>query len=437
MMSIKKGLFLGLLIGATFSISLITLILFFEIKDEVYEIMDYQMEQLAFMHRLQNYPRQINTKSGFEEDKIDSLVQIWDKSTTLIYSSDSSLSFPITTQSGFSIITWKGEKWRILLEKGQETIQIVQAMKLREKVIFSITTKFIFIMLIFLFFLGGWVLLVIKISFNPLNNVRKQIGERKASLLTPIYDKNVPEEIRPLIKELNSLLSRLDKALKNQKRFLADAAHELRTPITALDLQIQNARYATSEEERTLVIQKLKRGINRASAVINQLLAISRMESDFLENEVMSIDIEELISRVLLDYSMIAAEQNITITFQPQRGATLLQGNAKSLEVMLSSLLDNAIKYSPSKANIWIYTLRNTNGVTISIIDQGPGIPTEERKKVFERFYRYKGESVQGSGLGLSIVKDIADFHDATISLEDGFDGKGLKVSVFFPFRAN
>lgn len=436
-MSIKKGLFLGLLIGATFSISLITLILFFEIKDEVYEIMDYQMEQLAFMHRLQNYPRQINTKSGFEEDKIDSLVQIWDKSTTLIYSSDSSLSFPITTQSGFSIITWKGEKWRILLEKGQETIQIVQAMKLREKVIFSITTKFIFIMLIFLFFLGGWVLLVIKISFNPLNNVRKQIGERKASLLTPIYDKNVPEEIRPLIKELNSLLSRLDKALKNQKRFLADAAHELRTPITALDLQIQNARYATSEEERTLVIQKLKRGINRASAVINQLLAISRMESDFLENEVMSIDIEELISRVLLDYSMIAAEQNITITFQPQRGATLLQGNAKSLEVMLSSLLDNAIKYSPSKANIWIYTLRNTNGVTISIIDQGPGIPTEERKKVFERFYRYKGESVQGSGLGLSIVKDIADFHDATISLEDGFDGKGLKVSVFFPFRAN
>jgi two-component system OmpR family sensor kinase len=436
-MSIKKRLFLGLLIGATFSISLITLILFFEIKDEVYEIMDYQMEQLAFMHRLQNYPRQINTKSGFEEDKIDSLVQIWDKSTTLIYSSDSSLSFPITTQSGFSIITWKGEKWRILLEKGQETIQIVQAMKLREKVIFSITTKFIFIMLIFLFFLGGWVLLVIKISFNPLNNVRKQIGERKASLLTPIYDKNVPEEIRPLIKELNSLLSRLDKALKNQKRFLADAAHELRTPITALDLQIQNARYATSEEERTLVIQKLKRGINRASAVINQLLAISRMESDFLENEVMSIDIEELISRVLLDYSMIAAEQNITITFQPQRGATLLQGNAKSLEVMLSSLLDNAIKYSPSKANIWIYTLRNTNGVTISIIDQGPGIPTEERKKVFERFYRYKGESVQGSGLGLSIVKDIADFHDATISLEDGFDGKGLKVSVFFPFRAN
>lgn len=436
-MSIKKRLFLGLLIGATFSISLITHILFFEIKDEVYEIMDYQMEQLAFMHRLQNYPRQINTKSGFEEDKIDSLVQIWDKSTTLIYSSDSSLSFPITTQSGFSIITWKGEKWRILLEKGQETIQIVQAMKLREKVIFSITTKFIFIMLIFLFFLGGWVLLVIKISFNPLNNVRKQIGERKASLLTPIYDKNVPEEIRPLIKELNSLLSRLDKALKNQKRFLADAAHELRTPITALDLQIQNARYATSEEERTLVIQKLKRGINRASAVINQLLAISRMESDFLENEVMSIDIEELISRVLLDYSMIAAEQNITITFQPQRGATLLQGNAKSLEVMLSSLLDNAIKYSPSKANIWIYTLRNTNGVTISIIDQGPGIPTEERKKVFERFYRYKGESVQGSGLGLSIVKDIADFHDATISLEDGFDGKGLKVSVFFPFRAN
>lgn len=143
MMSIKKRLFLGLLIGATFSISLITHILFFEIKDEVYEIMDYQMEQLAFMHRLQNYPRQINTKSGFEEDKIDSLVQIWDKSTTLIYSSDSSLSFPITTQSGFSIITWKGEKWRILLEKGQETIQIVQAMKLREKVIFSITTKFI------------------------------------------------------------------------------------------------------------------------------------------------------------------------------------------------------------------------------------------------------------------------------------------------------
>ena len=259
MISIRKKLLFGLFIGATLCISVITVILFLEIREEIYEIMDYQMEQIALVHRLQTYPRGINRRSGFEEDKIDSLVQIWDSSHELVYTTDRSMPIPLSRRNGFSVVTWGGQKWRVLLEEGPLKIQVAQSMKLRQRVVFLIALKFSLVMLLFLFLLGGWIVFIVRNSFKPLRDVRKQIRERKASLLAPIPDKGVPEEILPLVTELNYLLSRLDRSLKSQKQFLADAAHELRTPLTALDLQIQNARYAMAGQNKEIFIQKLKR----------------------------------------------------------------------------------------------------------------------------------------------------------------------------------
>ena len=432
MISIRKKLLFGLFIGAILCISVITVILFLEIREEMYEIMDYQMEQIALVHRLQSYPREIDTRSGFEEDKIDSLVQIWDSSYELVYTNDRSMSISLSSRNGFSVVTWGGQKWRVLLEEGPLKIQVAQSMKLRQRVVFLIALKFSLVMLLFLFLLGGWIVFIVRNSFKPLRDVRKQIRERKASLLAPIPDKGVPEEILPLVTELNYLLSRLDRSLKSQKQFLADAAHELRTPLTALDLQIQNARYAMAGQNKEIFIQKLKRGVDRASAMINQLLTISRMESGFLKNEVSDVDLNRVITRVFSDHSDMDAETGIVLDSMVH-GQITMRGNAGSLEVMISSLIDNAIKYSPSETEVKVDILQTEVETVIAVMDQGPGIPEEEREKVFQRFYRYQGQRVLGSGLGLSIVKDISEFRNGKISLAEGPGGRGLQVRITFP----
>jgi two-component system OmpR family sensor kinase len=432
MISIRKNLLTGLFVGAILAISIITVVLFLEVREEIYEIMDYQMEQIALVHSFQDYTRKIDTSSGFEEDRIDSLVQIWDSSNKLIYTSDRALNIPLSSKNGFSLVNWHGQKWRVLTKKGQTKIQVAQSMELRQRIIFMIAVKFVIVMVLFFLLLGGWIIFTVRNSFKPLSEIRKQISEREVSQLAPIPDKGVPEEVLPIVQELNDLLFRLDRAIKSQKEFLANAAHELKTPLTALDLQIQNAHYAMSAEDRRAFLKKIKRGINRANAMVNQLLTISRMESGFLKSDVSDIDLNILIAKVLSDHYSMAAEKDIALKSQVQ-GKAALRGNFRGLDVMLSSLVDNAIKYAPSHSEVRVNVIDKDADIVLEVIDQGPGIPSEERKKVFQRFYRYQGQRVLGSGLGLSIVKNIADFHHAEISLEDGPDCIGLKVTVIFP----
>jgi two-component system OmpR family sensor kinase len=246
----------------------------------------------------------------------------------------------------------------------------------------------------------------------------------------------VPEEILPLTRELNALLSRLDIAIKGQKQFLADAAHELRTPLTAVDLQVQNALDTENELERENSLKKMKKGINRATGMVNQLLMMAKTDADALEENIEVLDFRTIIGDVVSEFSPLAMERKIDLLWSKPDAPILLAGNERGLKAMISSLVDNALKYSPSGTTVTLNAFTGTGKLFFEINDEGPGIPPEQRPKVFRRFYRYRGERALGSGLGLAIAKNVIDFHKGSITLEDGDNGRGLKVKLVLPLFA-
>lgn len=434
MKSIRKVLISGILLGILVATICIGAISLWGVRDEVHEILDYEMEQIALFMLWNRDLRQHHTVSDFEEsDRTVSNVQVWNKGE-LVYSTNSGQDIPLVSSRGFSTIKNRdGKSLRVfLLEDNERMVQVSQSMDQRRFVILHVLLKILLPLLFLMLILLWWVPHVITRSLKPLEKLRSSIRDRKSSMLSPISEHGVPEEIIPLVQELNSLLYRLDIAINSQKQFLADAAHELRTPLTALDLQIQNARYVISDKDKDVFLTKLKKGIGRASAMVAQLLAISRMESGFLKNEVSDIDLNRVAGKVLSDISSIAEQSGMIVKYIPGNHV-VMEGYEAGLEVMFSSLLDNAVKYSASDTEIQVNIMGSDDRIILTIEDEGPGIPLEERENVFQRFYRYQGQRTMGSGLGLSIVKEVVDFHHGEIFLSEGSNGRGLKVSVHFP----
>jgi two-component system OmpR family sensor kinase len=284
--------------------------------------------------------------------------------------------------------------------------------------------------------LAIWIYIVVNRSFGPVQKLCDSIRRKKASRLDPVDETMVPEEILPLTRELNALLSRLDIAIKGQKQFLADAAHELRTPLTAVDLQVQNALDTENELERENSLKKMKKGINRATGMVNQLLMMAKTDADALEENIEVLDFRTIIGDVVSEFSPFAMERKIDLLWSKPEAPILLAGNERGLKAMISSLVDNALKYSPSGTTVTLNAFTGTEKLFFEINDEGPGIPPEQRPKVFRRFYRYRGERALGSGLGLSIAKNVIDFHKGSITLEDGDNGRGLKVKLVLPLFA-
>jgi len=435
MKSIRKELLTGLIAGIVVTTVVIGAVSLWSVRDEIHEIMDYEMEQTALFMLWNRGEKQVRTRSDFEEsDEIISDVQVWDDDR-LVYSTKDGSGVPLLSSAGFETVKTGGKTFRVfLLVRNGKKVQVSQAMDVRRRVITGVLLKILLPLLSMILIFLWWIPHAIRKSFRPLEKIRTNIRDRKASMLFPIPADGVPEEILPLVRELNSLLSRLDGALKNQKQFLADAAHELRTPLTAIDLQIQNAPYAATEEERKALMAKLKKGIDRASSMVNRLLTISRMESGFLKNEVFDVDMNMVAAKAMAESLPLAERKGMALKFEP-KGYISIRGNGRSLEVMITSLLDNAIKYSPPETDIKVAVEAAAGAVILTVEDQGPGIPPDERDRVFGRFYRYGGHATPGSGLGLSIVREIADFHKAKISLDEGEGSVGLKVTVRFPWR--
>lgn len=434
MKSIRKVLISGILLGILVATIFIGAISLWGVRDEVHEILDYEMEQIALFMLWNRDLRQHHTFSDFEEsDRTVSDVQVWNKGE-LVYSTNSGQDTPLVSSMGFSTIKNRdGKSLRVfLMEEDERMVQVSQSMDQRRFVILHVLIKILLPLLFLMLILLWWVPHVITRSLKPLEKLRSSIRDRKPSMLSPISEHGVPEEIIPLVQELNSLLYRLDMAINSQKQFLADAAHELRTPLTALDLQIQNARYVISDKDKDVFLTKLKKGIGRASAMVSQLLAISRMESGFLKNEVSNVDLNSVAGKVLSDISSIVEQSGMIVKYIPGKHV-LMEGYEAGLEVMFSSLLDNAVKYSPPGTEIRVNIMESEDRIILTIEDEGPGIPLEERKNVFQRFYRYQGQRAMGSGLGLSIVKEVVDFHHGEIFFSEGSNGRGLKVSVHFP----
>ena len=276
-------------------------------------------------------------------------------------------------------------------------------------------------------------------GIKPLAQLEKRIRARKPDDMSPLDDTAVPEEVAPLVSSINDLLSRLKVSLTTQRRFLADAAHQLKTPLAGLRMQADLAQRETDAEELKKSLKHIGQASIRATHTVNQLLALARAETTGRSLAKQPVDMVLIASEVMADSVPRALEKKIDLGYDgPAAGEqnTALEGNPTLLKEMVRNLLDNAIAYTPENGRITLRLLTDRfSGVLVLLVeDSGPGIPESERELVFQPFYRALGTNVDGSGLGLAIVLEIANQHDAAISIEDAEapNGPGTRIAVRF-----
>ena len=279
-------------------------------------------------------------------------------------------------------------------------------------------------------------------GIKPLAQLEKRIRGRKSDDMSPLDETAVPEEVAPLVSSINDLLSRLKVSLTTQKRFLADAAHQLKTPLAGLRMQADLAQRETDADELKKSLKHIGRASIRATHTVNQLLALARAETTGRSLAKQHIDLVHIVSEVMADSVPRALEKQIDLGYDgPAAGdqSTQLEGNATLLKELVRNLLDNAINYTPEKGQVTLRLMTDRfSGVLVLLVeDSGPGIPESERELVFQPFYRALGTNVDGSGLGLAIVLEIAKQHGATISIEDAAlpghpQTPGTRVTVRF-----
>jgi two-component system sensor histidine kinase TctE len=257
-------------------------------------------------------------------------------------------------------------------------------------------------------------------GLSPLAELQQRIRARRPDDLSPIESGQVPEEILPLVGSLNDMLARLQQTIQLQKRFIADAAHQMKTPLAGMRMQSELALRQTSQEEIHRSLEQLAKSSESATRLINQLLALARAENQSpLTTPFVSLELSELARNVVQDWVQTALNRRIDIGFEQSEHPIIVYGNPTMLREMLNNLIDNALRYTPSGGNVTIRTKsdESANLAMLEVEDTGPGIVAAERGHIFERFYRILGSTSEGSGLGLSIVREIAQQHGANIEV--------------------
>ncbi len=267
----------------------------------------------------------------------------------------------------------------------------------------------------------------------PLNRLQSLIRMRRPTDLSPVAPASVPEEVRPLIVAYNDMMARLEENLQAQQRFIADAAHQMRTPLTGLKMQTDLALHETDPEQLRLSLAHIAESTDRAAHLINQLLSLARAEASFEKlYAVEPVNLDAVVREVALELFPRAQAKSIDLGVEGGERALLVEGNPVLLREMVKNLVDNAVKYTPRGGRVTART-RFAGSPILEVEDTGPGIPEADRERVFERFYRVLGSGVDGSGLGLPIVREIAELHRATVTLDANPAGQGTLARVLFP----
>ncbi|MDE2594082.1 MAG: two-component sensor histidine kinase [Burkholderiales bacterium] len=365
----------------------------------------------------------------------DFVVQMWTTQGVPIFQSAAHRMLRQPAQPGFSNVrTLDDRVFRVYaVTTPTQIIQVAQDMAARRDMATTLamrTTGPSILMAPLLMLVVWW---VVSRSLAPVAKVRSQMALRKADDLSPISDVGLPEEVRPLIHELNLLFGRVRHAFDAQKSFVADAAHELRSPLAALKIQVQGLQRATDDNTRELAIKRLTSGIERATHLVDQLLALARQEASLATGvEFDSVDLAQVGLLALTDTLLAAQTRQIDLGVY-RANMALIHGHGEALRVLVRNLLDNSIKYTPVGGTVDLDVTAASDEVVLSVEDSGPGIPSSDRERVLDRFYRLSGANPEGSGLGLAIVKAIADMHGATISIDASPRLGGLRVQVKFP----
>ncbi len=272
------------------------------------------------------------------------------------------------------------------------------------------------------------------IGLRALTSMRREIENRSHVDLSPIDETGAPAEVQPLVRAMNDLLSRLSAALAAQQRFIADAAHQLRTPVAALKTQTELAVRQVHDGEAAVTLQHLQTAADHAARLVAQLLTLARAEPGSHRSVMrQSVALISLARDITREWVPRALTRQIDLGFDDASAAATISADPFLVHEMLNNLIDNAIQYTPAGGRVTVRIRQQDGQATLEVEDDGPGIPVEEREKVFGRFYRMAGGAPEGCGLGLAIVREIAQGHQATVIVQSGAGGRGTRMSVTFP----
>jgi two-component system OmpR family sensor kinase len=438
MNSIRRTLLVWLLAGLATIALVASGVTYLAARREVGQLLDLQLKQLAYSTRIDDLLR--GRQPGFDarrmphdEGVTELVTQIWDRDGVLVYWSQAGMGLPVPATEGYSTIHHNGRDWRVYtLVQGSHALQVAQAQDERAAIATQTALRTLVPFIALIPFFGVLVWFGVGRGLEPLDAMSKAVSKRRPDALGPLSESALPDELQPLAASLNGLLARLADAIAAQRRFTADAAHELRTPLAALKLQLDLARRANGPQQRAAALDDLEAGVARASHVVEQLMTLARAEPEAMAQRRTQCDLVAIAKDAIVARAALAADKEIDLGLAHETPASV-NGDPASLGILLSNLIDNALRYTPRGGRIDVSVDGDESGATLVVADTGPGIPAEARERVFDRFYRGEDNGEPGSGLGLSIVKRIADAHGATPDLGDPPDGSGLVVTVRFP----
>ena len=362
------------------------------------------------------------------------IIQIWRADGVMLYRSPQGRLLPPQTVIGFSDTVAGGEPYRIYaLRTATQVVQVAQQTEARGRMAGQLALRAVLPVALLAPVLMLIVWWVVGRAIGPIERVRRQVAARRPDDLAPLPTAGLPAEVRPLVGEMNGLLTRLSDAWDALTHFTADAAHELRSPLAALRLQAQSLQRAPDDATRAIATERLLAGIDRATRLVEQLLALARQEGAGEGAELVSLDLTALARNALADAEPEAARHAIALTLDAPTAHVVLRADEAALDVLLRNLLGNALRHTPPGGQVRVGVREEASVIDLTVEDSGPGIAPDERARVLDRFYRVPGTPGHGSGLGLAIVRAIAERHGAALTLDASPTLGGLRVMLRWP----
>jgi signal transduction histidine kinase len=431
MTSIRTRLLVALLSLVAFASLLAGTLTYRRVLAETSTLFDYQLRQMALSLR-----SQVSLAPRIElppdQGDADFVVQMWDLFGARVYLSRPGLPMINRAVLGYDDQDLQGQTWRVYgLQTASGVIQIAQPLRVRAALARAAALRVVIPLLLLLPLLGAAVAWVVRSGLMPLQRMAAEVQRRDVHSLAPIVSAPLPQEIAPLIDALNRLLLRLQAAFETQRAFVADAAHELRSPLTAVRMQLQLLDRAPDDAARLEAREALGAAVERAIHLVEQLLTLARNEPRATGGELVPLPLEAAVAEGIADAHALATARAVELSMDAQPGLSV-RGDRQALRVLVRNLVDNAVRYTPAGGQVQVHCRKAADAVLLEVLDNGPGIAAADRERAFDRFYRRASTPEEGSGLGLAIVKAIAERHGALVSLADA-DGGGLHVTVAFP----
>jgi two-component system OmpR family sensor kinase len=399
--------------------------------EEAHELQDDVLQQMATLFDRYSLTPDDGALTPLASSQLEFQISLQQLGVT---STNTGLALPDDLNDGFHTLDLQSQSWRVFVHTLSSTqrIALAQDTAIRDEIAYETALHTLMPLLVLIPILLFLLNYIVDKILSPIRVLAHDIDSQTEPPAQLISTTQLPSEIVPFVEAINRLLSKNSQVIASQKRFIADAAHELRSPITALSLQAQRLEKTDLTDDARQKLNALQAGINRSIHLLEQLLSMARQQ-DISTQQQVQVSLKALFVEVIEELYPLVEAKHIDLGFNQDNDAQL-NGNPTRLKTLIHNLLDNAIRYTPNAGKIDLSIIETAQYIRLSIQDSGPGIAQEERLKVFEPFYRVLGSNEYGSGLGLAIVASIVQKMNASISLEptDKKANSGLTVSVVF-----